>query len=128
MILLHQKIVKSRITIDTNFQTQSFTGVLQNECFEGFCKFYRKTPVLEFHFSCSPEVLRETPTQVLSCEILRDLLEHLFLQNTSCSCFCNFRDLWNPLKSCFACFINFIDSRNLRYSYFVFISTYLCCY
>ena len=32
-------------------QKQSFTDILQNRCSQTFCKFHRKTPVLEFLFN-----------------------------------------------------------------------------
>ena len=53
---------------------------------KNFCKFHRKTPVLETLFN-KVAGLKETSTQVFSCENCKIFKNTFFLRNTSGGCF-----------------------------------------
>ena len=64
-----------------HFRKQSFADVLQNSCFWKFRKFRRKKPVLESLFNKAAG-LKETPTQVFSCEIC-EIFKNTFFYGTT---------------------------------------------
>ena len=72
------------INIFRSSLTQMFfkTGVIRN-----FTIFTGKHYGLQLYFNLIP---KETSTQVFSCEYCKKFYGQLFLQNTSCGCFCQF--------------------------------------
>ena len=57
------------MTLTREFLEAATGGVLQNRCFSKFCKFHRKTPVLESLYDKVALYYKKTPTQVFTCEI-----------------------------------------------------------
>ena len=78
--------------IDDFWKNRGMGMILEKSCYKKFRKIHWKTPDMDrsSHIKCSIEksvlkkvffIKKETPTQVLSCEIC-EIFRNLFLQNT----------------------------------------------